>query len=207
MMNTPVEFNDPFADYLQLISRGLKHMNEEQRNDVLAEIRSHLADRAEQFRRLGSLKAEQDAVLALGDANTIALQFSLEALGQKASHSFRPWVLLAAASRMAMLGARGLAVFLTGVFGYGLAFGALVAPLFKLFIPQTGTWIGPHEFVLAGVPGNPQAARELAGANFVYFMILLAFLSGTATTFLLRRMVRSLKLSKRVSRASLALPR
>ena len=42
-MNTPV--NDRFADYLRQISGGLKHMNAEQRNDVLAEIRSHLAER------------------------------------------------------------------------------------------------------------------------------------------------------------------
>jgi uncharacterized membrane protein len=206
-MNTSVKFNDPFADYLQLISKGLKQMNVEQRNDILAEIRSHLADRAEQFRREGSLAAEQDAIRALGDPETIAAHFSLEALEQKASHSFRPWVLLAAASRMAMLGARGVAVFLIAIFGYGMAFAAIVAPLIKLFIPQMGTWIGPHEFVLAGIPGNPHAARELAGANFVYFMILFAFLSGTATTFLLRRMMRSLKLSKRARWASTPLSR
>jgi len=206
-MNTPVTFNDPLGDYLQLISRGLKHMNAEQRNDVLAEIRSHLADRTEQFRRQGSLKPEQDAVLALGDAKTLARQFSLEALEQKASRSFRPWVLLSAALRMAMIGARGLAVFLIAIFGYGLAFGALVAPLIKLFIPQTGTWIGPHEFVLAGVPEHPESARELAGPNFAYSMIVLSFLFGTATTFILRRMMRSSKLSKRVLSASIPVSR
>jgi uncharacterized membrane protein len=197
-MNTPV--NDRFADYLRQISGGLKHMNAEQRNDVLAEIRSHLADRAEQFRSQGSFEAEQDAIRALGDANTIALQFSSEALEQKASRSFRPWILMAAALRMAKLGARGLAVFLIGVFGYGLAFGALVAPIIKLFIPQTGMWIGPHEFVLAGVPGDPQSARELAGANFVYLMVLVAFLSGTVTTFLLRKMIRSREHAKAIER-------
>jgi hypothetical protein len=206
-MNTPVTFNDPFGDYLQLISHGLKHMNGEQRNDVLAEIRSHLADRTEQFRRQGSLQPEQDAILALGDAQALALQFSLEALEQKASRSFRPWVLLSAALRMAAIGARGLAMFLIGIFGYGLALGALVAPLIKLFIPQTGTWIGPHEFVLAGVPANPESARELAGPNFVYFMIVLSFLFGAATTFILRRMMRSLKLSKRVFSASVPVSR
>ena len=205
-MNTPGS-NDVFAEYLQEISAGLKHVNAEQRNDVLAEIRSHLAERTEQFRRDGSLKPERDAICALGDASTIAQQFSLEALEQKASRSFRPWVLLAAAYKMTLLGARGLAVFLIGVFGYGLAFGALVAPLIKLFIPQTGTWIGPHEFVLAGVPGNPQAAREVAGANFVYVMVVLAFFFGTATTFVLRRMMRTFKSSKRAPWTSQPLPR
>lgn len=151
-MNTPVNFNDPFADYLEEISRGLKNVNAEQRKDVLAEIRSHLADRTEQFRRQGSLSAEQDAIRALGDAKTIARQFSLEALEEKAGHSFRPWVLLAAALRGVMLGARGLAIFLIAVFGYGMAFAALVAPLIKVFVPQVGTWVGPHEFVLAGIP-------------------------------------------------------
>jgi len=80
------------------------------------------------------------------------------------------------------------------------AFGALVAPIIKLFIPQTGMWIGPHEFVLAGVPGDPQSARELAGANFVYLMVLVAFLSGTVTTFLLRKMIRSREHAKAIER-------
>lgn len=196
-MNAPENFSDPFAGYLQLISHGLKNMSGEQRNDVLAEIRSHLADRSEQFRSQGSPNPEQEAIRALGEAKTIARQFSLEALEQRASHSFRPWVLLAAALRMAMLGVRGLAIFLVGVFGYGVAFSALIAPLVKLFLPLMGTWVGPHEFVLAGIPSDPHSARELAGANFVYFMMTLAFVSGTATTFALRRMMRSLKLSKR----------
>lgn len=196
-MNAPANLVDPFADYLQLIARGLKHMNGAQRNDVLAEIRSHLADRAEQLRRQGSLEPELDAIRALGDADSIATQFSLEALEQKAGHSFRPWVLLGAALRMAMLGIRGLGIFLVGVFGYGVAFSALIAPLVKLFVPQMGTWVGPHEFLLAGVPTDPHTAREVAGANFVYLMIVIAFVFGTGTTFLLRRMMRSLKLLKR----------
>jgi uncharacterized membrane protein len=206
-MNTPGTLKDPFGDYLQRISRGLKHMNSEHRNDVLAEIRSHLADRAEQFRRQGSVEPEHDAILALGDAKTLAAQFSLEALEQKASRSFRPWVLLSAALRMAMIGARGLAVFLIGILGYGIAFGALIALLIKLFIPETGMWIGPHEFVLAGIPANPESARELAGPYFVYLMIALAFFFGTATTFLLRWMMRSLKLAKRVLPAPVSVSR
>jgi uncharacterized membrane protein len=205
-MNTAGKF-DPFADYLQRIAHGLKHMNVEQRNDILAEIRSHLAERTEQFRQQGSLTAEQDAIRALGDAETLANHFSLEALERKASRSFRPWVLVAAAFRMAMLGARGIAVFLIAIFGYGLAFGAIVAPLVKIFVPQTGTWIGPHEFVLAGVPGDLHAAREVAGANFVYIMTAVAFVFGTATTLILRRMMRSLKSSKDMIWASAAASR
>ncbi len=80
-MSTPAKtVDDPFADYVQLISAGLKHVHAEQRNEALAEIRSHLAERAEQFRTQGSAHPEQDAIRALGDPKALALQFSSEAL-------------------------------------------------------------------------------------------------------------------------------
>ena len=195
-MSTPAVFNDTFADYLQRISSGLKDMGTEQRNDVLREIRSHLTERAEQFRQQGSSQPELDAIRALGDSRTIALQFSLEALEQKANRSFRPWVLLRAAWYAAILGVRGVIAFLIGLIGYSIAVGSLIAPLIKFFIPQSGMWISPHGFLLAGVPRDPASAHELAGANYAYVMVLFAFLAGTATTFLLRRLLRSWKVPK-----------
>lgn len=202
-MSTPAKFNDPFGEYLQLVSAGLKHVDTEQRNDVLAEIRSHLAERADQFRQKGSPQPEKDAIQALGDPKTLALQFSLEALEQKASRSFRPWVLLRASWRMAIVGVRGTIVFFIGLLGYTFAICTLAAPLVKLFIPQTGMWIGPHDFVIAGVPGNPAGAHEVAGANFAYIMVLLSFLSGSATTFLLRWFLRFWKPARPSLRAPL----
>lgn len=194
-MSTPAKIHDPFADYLQLISAGLKHIDAIERNDALAEIRSHLAERAQQFRAQGSAHPEQDAIRALGDPKILAAQFSSEALEQKARRSFSPWVLLRAAWWMAMLGARGTVVFVIGLLGYSFAVAALIAPIVKVFVPQTGVWIGPHGFVI-GVPSNPPSGHEIAGSNFAYLMVILAFVSGSAITFLLRWLMRVWKPAK-----------
>ncbi len=171
-------------------------MSTRTRIDGLAEIRSHLVERAQQFREQGSAQPEQEAIRALGDPKALALQFSLEALEQKARHSFQPWVLLRTAWWMAMLGMRGTVVFFIGLFGYSFAVAALIAPIMKLFLPQTGVWISPHGFLI-GASSNP-SGYEIAGSSFVYLMVVTAFLVGSATTFLLRWLMQFWKPSKPV---------
>ena len=95
--------------------------------------------------------------------------------------------------------ARGTGIVFIGMFGYSLALSALVAPVVQRFIPDMGTWVGPHEFILAGVPHNTETARELAGLNFIYLMLFLAFVFGTATTIVLRKISNSSRMSERVA--------
>jgi hypothetical protein len=107
---------------------------------------------------------------------------------------------------MAMLGVRGIIVFLVGLFGYALSVAALITPVIKLFVPQTGVWISANGFLI-GASSHPPLGHELAGSNFVYLMVIFAFVAGSATTFLLRWLMRLWKPSKPTLSTTVQVPR
>lgn len=181
---------DPIAGYLNRVASGLKGMSESQRQEIVAEIRSHLAERMQQFGAGGSPRPAEEAVAAMGDANALARQFALAATQQTASRSFAPWVLLRAAARVALSGMKGLVVFLLGLFGYATALAFFVAALLKPLKPSAiGFWVGPHLFVW-GMPDRTIGGHELAGQYFIPVSIALAFLFASGTTLALRWLTR-----------------
>ncbi len=182
---------DPISSYLSQVSGGLKGINEFQRQEIVAEIRSHLADRVQQFINQGSPRPVEAALAALGDADALALQFTQEVPKQHSSRSFAPWVLLRASARIALTGVKGLVAFLVGIFGYVSAFAFIVAAIMKPIMPsRVGFWVGPHLFTWGGVPANTAGAHELAGQYFIPISLVLGFLFASATTFALRWLMR-----------------
>jgi hypothetical protein len=178
--------------YLATVGAGLKGLDEDQQRDILAEIRSHLAERIEQLKQLGSTRPAEDALAAMGSPDQISTQFMEVALVHASSHSSFPWVLLRAASRLAVTGLRGTLVFVAGLIGYLAALGFTAATFAKLFLPaRVGFWVGPHTSVIWGYPATTTGARELAGGSFAYISIALAFLFASGTTLLLKRLLRS----------------
>ena len=84
-------------------------------------------------------------------------------------------MLLRAAARMAILGARGFIAFFAGFVGYVTAVAFFVAALGKLFMPDKfGLWVGPHG-VAWGALRNTHSEHELAGASFIYMSLIAAF--------------------------------
>lgn len=174
--------------YLRYVAEGLKEIGSVEKQDILAEIRSHLSERIEQLNVQGTSDAADQAIRGLGDPNTLAHQFVEAAHQQRAGRSYAPWVLLHSAARTALSGARGMLVFLIGLFGYGAALAAMVAAVMKHFIPQTEFWVGSWGFVW-GVPPNA-TGRELLGQYFVPACVGVAFLFASGCTVLLQRLMR-----------------
>jgi hypothetical protein len=196
----PVNPADAISDYLDRVQAGLKKFDAATQHEILREIRSHLDERIEEFRKQGSAQPVEQALLALGDPTSLAQQFSEISLQQKASRSFLPWVLLRASGRMAIAGARGLLAFFTGLIGYTTAVAFFAAAFGKLFMPgKFGFWVGPHG-IAWGALRNTNGERELAGASFIYISLVAAFVIGSVTTFLLRWLVRPSGLTANILR-------
>ena len=182
--------SETIANYLNRVQSGLKRFDEATQQEILSEIKSHLDDRVEEFRKEESANPVEDAVRALGDPAALAQQFSEVSVQQKASRSFLPWVLLRAAARMAAAGARGLGAFFIGLVGYVTALAFFLAAFGKVLMPDKfGFWVGPHG-VAWGAISNTAGAHEVAGGAFIYISLVAAFVIGSATTLLLRWLVR-----------------
>ena len=98
--------DEAIGAYLNRVAAGLKGMSESQREEILVEIRSHLAERVQQFGGQGVAQPEHAAIAAMGDADELARQFARTVSEQKAIRSFAPWVLLRAAGSIAFTGVK-----------------------------------------------------------------------------------------------------
>jgi len=131
------------------------------------------------------------AISGLGDPAALASEFVAEARTKSGIHSYAPWTLLRKAARVARTGTKGLFIFLTGLFGYGLTIAGLVAALLKPFIPQMGFWVGSWGFVW-GVKPDGAPGHELLGRYFILASIGLSFVFGSTTTLVLRRLINKI---------------
>jgi uncharacterized membrane protein len=175
--------------YLRGVADGLKEIGNVERQDILAEIRSHLGERIEQLSAQGTSHAAEQATRALGEPTALAHQFVEAARQQRAGRSYAPWVLLHAAARTAASGGKGLLVFLIGLVGYGAALAAMLTAVLKHFIPQVGLWVGSWGIVW-GLPSDSTRGRELLGQYFIPATIALAFVFASGCTVLLQRLLR-----------------
>ena len=185
-------------NYLARVEAGLKGGDEGQRQEILAEIRSHLMDRIEELRLQGAENPTEVALAAMGDPDALSMQFIAEGVARDSRSRF-PWVLLRAAARVATTGMRGTLVLLLGVVGYAAAFALIAAAVAKVIDPAgVGFWVGPHTGVIWGYPADTLGAHELAGRSFGYISIILGFFFLSGTTVLLQRLLQSWKSAKKI---------
>jgi hypothetical protein len=185
------------SNYLTRVEAGLKGGDEGQRQEILAEIRSHLTDRIEELKLQGAENPTEVALAAMGDPDALSMQFIAEGVARDSRSRF-PWVLLRAAARVATTGMRGTLVLLLGVVGYAAAFALIAAAVAKVLDPAgVGFWVGPHTGVIWGYPSDTADAHELAGRSFGYISIILGFFFLSGTTVLLQRLLQSWKSAKR----------
>ena len=181
-------------NYLARVEAGLKGGDEGQRQEILAEIRSHLMDRIEELRLQGAENPTEVALAAMGDPDALSMQFIAEGVARDSRSRF-PWVLLRAAARVATTGMRGTLVLLLGVVGYAAAFALIAAAVAKVLDPAgVGFWVGPHTGVIWGYPADTLGAHELAGRSFGYISIILGFFFLSGTTVLLQRLLSAKKI-------------
>lgn len=174
--------------YLARLDTAMRRMPDDERGDIVREIRAHILDSAS-----GSgdpATAVERVLRLLGTPEELAGRYSTESLLARASRSFSPWLLLRTCWRWAKLGTKGTLAFLVALFGYSMALALTVAVFLKAIMPtEVGMWVGPEGFNI-GVPSHPEVMHELLGRYFVPVIAVAAFLFAIGTTHALRWMIR-----------------
>lgn len=170
--------------YLMQLRRSLGELPQPEVADILQEIRGHILERAE---AAGNLTDERLAEIlkALGRPEDIAPLYQAEALMARARTSFSPTLLLKGALRWAMLSARGFALFVVALLGYGLALGLLAGGFGKMIAPnKIGAWMSPGSFSIGTTTNG--AAHDMLGWSLVPVGLIGGTLALIATTWILR---------------------
>jgi uncharacterized membrane protein len=187
-IDLPTE-NALIQDFLRRVANGLRALDDPEKQDILAEIGSHLCDRVEELRSQGAPHPAEQAVAGLGDPAELAAQFVASAQQRRASRSYAPWILLRAAARIALSGGKGMLVFFIAIIGYGGAVAFLLGAILKPFLPQMGLWVG-HWGMVWGLKSDAVSGHELLGQYFVPASIVLSFVFASGCTLLLQRFTR-----------------
>ena len=174
--------------YVGRLEKALKGMAQEEKVDILREIRAHILDcAAASHDREGAIDR---TLRLLGTPEELAARYSTESMLTRASRSFSPWLLLRTCWRWAKVGVKGTLAFLLALFGYTTAVALTVTLFLKPFMPsRVGVWIGPEGFNV-GVPSHPEQMHELLGQWFGPVITVIAFVIALGTTQALRWMMR-----------------
>jgi len=103
--------------YLGRLGRAAAKFPPAEREEIVAEIRSHILERSQAD---GVVEAGRvrETLEALGTPEEIASQYVTNALLERAAGSRSPWVLLRATLHWAALGAKGFGIFVIAITGY-----------------------------------------------------------------------------------------
>lgn len=125
--------------YLTELDQALASMGDDERKEIIQEIRAHLADSAaaeagDEAQRMAG------AIRRLGSARVVGQAYLSEALLERASHGLRPG--LTAKGLIAALGGGLWMTTLGLVFAFGYLALTIIAisTIGKLFIPASGLW-------------------------------------------------------------------
>ncbi len=181
--------------YLARFDNGLAGIPSAQRDDILLEIRTHILD------SIGTAQEEaavQRVLAGLGEPEQLAKRYRTEFLLEHAGRSFAPWVLLRTSWQWAKMGAKGFAVFMLALAGYGSGLALTATVLLKPFFPsRIGLWLGEGSLHFGmtdvqalSLPGTAGSQRELLGDWYIPVTTALAFAIVVGTTQALRWLMR-----------------
>lgn len=189
--STQVVDNNHIEQYLSRLDFALAGVEQDQKEDILREIRAHVLDST-------AGATDRDTAVSgvlhlLGTPEELAERYSTECLLQRAGRSVSPWLLLRTCWRWAMLGTKGMLAFFLALVGYTTALTLTISIFLKPFVPAVGLWLGRGACctLQVGTPDHPERMHELLGQWFVPVIAVVAFLAAIGTTRALRWMIRS----------------
>lgn len=189
------DFNEPRGQvdtYLAALREELTGLPAEDVEEILTELRGHIAERAKE-----SGAPVEQILRQLGTADEIGALYRSDALVANARAGFSPALIIRATLRLATKTGVGFAVFLVGLMGYALGSGLILCAILKPFLPAyVGLWMNPHGFVLGAEIPKPHG-QELLGWWLVPYGlgVGVAFILGT--TVFLRWMLRFVPRTRR----------
>ena len=133
--------------YLAKLRKELAGLSPDDVEDVLRELRGHIAERAAAIDSESRPSVEQ-ILSRLGSPKEIGSLYRADALLAHARASFSPALIMRATIRWATKTVVGFLVFLAGLLGYALGASLIVCAILKpLFPTYIGLWINPHGMV------------------------------------------------------------
>jgi Protein of unknown function (DUF1700) len=128
--------------YLTQLRRRLRGINEQDIQEIVQELRSHILDKTEtEGNRLDKVTETLDS---LGSPEQLAGEYLTDNLLARAEVSRSPMRILAVLFRWASLSIAGFLVFLSSIVGYFLGAAVVLCALLKPIHPQTaGLWVYP----------------------------------------------------------------
>jgi uncharacterized membrane protein len=158
--------------YLGKLRGGLRGMNEAEVQEIVAELRSHILDRASAGEVSGQLTptSVDDALAALGSPEELANQYLTTDLLARAEKSRSPVHILESLFRWASLSLAGVFVLLGTVVGYFFGIVLMLVAAAKIFHPHTaGLWViptGAYDFEISfrlGFGSAPAGGKDVLG--------------------------------------------
>lgn len=177
--------------YLGRLRRAAAKLPPGEREEIVAEIRSHILERS-QTGGVADASRVRETLEALGTPEEIASQYATNTLLARAARSRSPWVLFRATLHWAMLGAKGFGIFMIAVTGYAMAAAFFTCAILKPFFPENiGLWVGSGAGFSMGYRAAQDApALELLGHWLPPVAMVLGLLTIIWTTHLLRALIR-----------------
>ena len=174
--------SDATGQYLHRLERGLRILPPEDRATIIAEIRSHIAD------RLSATGASVQEVLdGLGDPAELAQgfldQYKLEDALARSAPGTLMLAILERATRNLFAFAIGLGAL--AAYGFALSF-ALVAVMKPILPQQVGLWWGKSAFVFGVIKLIPTGTTEMLGYWIIPMALVATVLCYLAGTSLMR---------------------
>lgn len=182
--------------YLAALRKQLGGLPAEDVEEILRELRGHIAERAEGGSQGNGAPVEQ-ILRELGTPEHIASLYRTDSLVAHARASFSPVLIVRTTIRWAARTGIGFVACLAGLVGYAVGAAMIVCAILKPFFPaNVGLWVSSHHLLLGAEMPRPQGPDLLGWWLIPYGLgVGVAFFLGT--TVFLRWMLR---FAPRVSR-------
>lgn len=182
-MSETSESQKTIEDYLCRVVRSLHGLPQNEVDEFVAELRSHIQERAAPAGTMTD-QSVQDALGSLGKPESLARMYRAECMGARAIAIRSPWLAFKTALLWAFLSVGGLVVFTVSLVGYLMGIDLILSAGLRPWFPENiGIWWGAHPFMLdmgAHWPAPPGANEIVAWwVSPVLLLVGTAFIFGT----------------------------
>lgn len=177
--------------YLAALRRQLAGLAADDVEEILRELRGHIAERAAESERGRDTTSVAEILRQLGTPEQIGSLYSADAMVAHARETFSPALIIRTTLRWASKTVAGCMASLVGLIGYSIGAGLILCAALKPFLPNDiGLWLNSSDGFVLGVEVPRPHGHELLGWWIIPYGlgVGVAFILGT--TVFLRWMLR-----------------
>jgi len=197
-----IDAQQKLETYLGMLRARLNGLRNEEVNDIIEELRSHIIDKSTANGELAAGKVDA-ALAALGNPEELASEYLTDAALARAEVSRSPLQILAGLFRWASLSVAGLGVLVSSLVGYFVGLALVLCALLKPIHPQrAGLWTFRdssgelHLSLRLGFGSAPVGGHDVLGWWIVPVGLVMGFRLVTLTTLFATWCVRLYRKSR-----------